>query len=161
MAAAWKLPVVFVLENNHYGVSTRIEESTAIDDLSLRAQGYGMPGVRVDGFDVLAVYQAMTEAVARARRGDGPTLLVTESYRIEGHYSGEPEVYRTRAEVEEWRKKDPIPRFRAYLLENGVATEAELTVIEEGMKQELVEAVQFAKDSPMPDPATAMDYIYA
>ena len=103
----------------------------------------------------------MTEAVARARRGDGPTLLVTESYRIEGHYSGEPEVYRTRAEVEEWRKKDPIPRFRAYLLENGVATEAELTAIEQAMKQEMVEAVQFAKDSPMPDPATAMDYIYA
>ena len=161
MAAAWKLPVVFVLENNHFGVSTRIEESTAVEDLSLRALGYGMPGVRVDGFDVLAVYQAMTEAVARARRGDGPTLLVTESYRIEGHYSGEPEVYRTRAEVEEWRKKDPIPRFRAYLLDNGVATEAELAAIEQAMKQELVEAVQFAKDSPMPDPATAMDYIYA
>jgi TPP-dependent pyruvate/acetoin dehydrogenase alpha subunit len=161
MAAAWKLPVVFVLENNHFGVSTRIEESTAVEDLSLRALGYGMPGVRVDGFDVLAVYQAMTEAVARARRGDGPTLLVTESYRIEGHYSGEPEVYRTRAEVEEWRKKDPIPRFRAYLLDNGVATEAELSAIEQAMKQELVEAVQFAKDSPMPDPATAMDYIYA
>ncbi len=71
-----------------------------------------MPGVRVDGFDVLAVYQAAAEAVARARRGEGPTLLVTETYRIEGHYAGEPEVYRTRAEVEQWRKKDPIPRFR-------------------------------------------------
>jgi TPP-dependent pyruvate/acetoin dehydrogenase alpha subunit len=161
MASIWKLPVVFVLENNHYGVSTRIEESVAITDLSIRAQSYGMPGVRVDGFDVLAVYQAATEAVARARRGDGPTLLVTESYRIEGHYSGEPEVYRTRAEVEEWRKKDPIPRFRAYLLDNGIATEAELIAMEQAMKQELVDAVQFAKDSPVPDPATAMDYIYA
>ena len=95
MAAVWKLPVVFVLENNHYGVSTRIED---IDRQSRTSPsvppGYGMPGVRVDGFDVLAVYEAATEAVARAAPGEGPTLLVTESYRIEGHYAGEPEVYR-------------------------------------------------------------------
>jgi pyruvate dehydrogenase E1 component alpha subunit len=106
------------------------------------------------------VYSAATEAVARARRGDGPTLLVTESYRFEGHYSGEPEVYRTRAEVEEWRKKDPIPRFRHWLTENGRATDADLSAIEAAMKQEIVDAVQFARDSPQPDPATAMDYIY-
>lgn len=160
MAAAWKLPIVLALENNHYGVSTRIEESTAVKDLSLRAQGYGMPGVRVDGFDVLAVYQAASEAVARARRGEGPTLLVTEAYRLEGHYSGEPEVYRTRAEVEEWRKKDSIPRFRQWLLATGGATEAEVSEIEAAMKQEMVDAVEFAKNSPQPDPATAMDYIY-
>jgi acetoin:2,6-dichlorophenolindophenol oxidoreductase subunit alpha len=161
LAAIWALPVIFVLENNHYGVSTRIEESVAIEDLSIRARSYGMPGVRVDGFDVLAVHQAATEAVARARRGEGPTLLVTESYRLEGHYSGEPEVYRTRAEVEEWRKKDPIPRFRACLLDRGLATDMELDAIERAMKQELAASVQFAKESPMPDPATAMDYIYA
>jgi TPP-dependent pyruvate/acetoin dehydrogenase alpha subunit len=161
MAALWKLPVVFVLENNHYAVSTRIDESSAVRDLSLRAQGYGMPGVRLDGFDVLAVYRAAAEAVARARRGEGPTLLVTEAYRYEGHYAGEPEVYRSRAEVEEWRKKDPIPRFREWLLKNGRATEAELREIDATMKQELVAAVRFAKESPQPDPATAMDYIYA
>jgi len=161
MAALWKLPVVFVLENNHYAVSTRIEESSAVTDLSLRAQGYGMPGVRLDGFDVLAVYRAAAEAVGRARRGEGPTLLVTEAYRYEGHYAGEPEVYRSRAEVEEWRKKDPIPRFREWLLKNGRATEAELREIDATMKQELVAAVRFAKESPQPDPATAMDYIYA
>jgi pyruvate dehydrogenase E1 component alpha subunit len=161
MAAVWKLPVVFVLENNHYGVSTRIEEAVAITDLSQRALAYGMPGVRVDGFDVLAVYAAAEEAVARARRGEGPTLLVTESYRFEGHYSGEPEVYRSRAEVEEWRKNDPVLRFRHYLLSSGCAAEAELSGIEQAMKQEIVDAVQFAKDSPMPDPATALDYIYA
>ncbi len=161
MAGLWKLPVVFVLENNHYGVSTRIEESSAVTDLSLRAQGYGMPGVRVDGFDVLAVYRAAAEAVARARRGEGPTLLVTESYRLEGHYSGEPEVYRSRAEVEEWRKQDPIPRFRHWLGKHGRATEAELGEIELAMKQEIVDAVRFAKDSKPPEPATAMDYIYA
>ena len=161
MASIWDLPVVFVLENNQYGVSTRITDSCKIKDLSLRAQSYGIPGVRVDGFDVLAVYQAAKEAVERARRGEGPTLLVTESYRFEGHYAGEPEVYRDRAEVQEWRKKDPIPRFRRYLLENGVASESEVAAIEAEVKQEIADAVKFAQESPQPDPATAMDYIYA
>lgn len=161
MASIWDLPVVFALENNHYGVSTNIEYSTNIDDLSIRAQSYGIPGVRVDGFDVVAVYEAAVEAVERARRGDGPTLLVTEAYRFEGHYAGEPEVYRDRAEVEEWRKKDPIPRFRKYLIENEKASQAELDAIDAEIKQEMVEAVKFAQESPQPDPATAMDYIYA
>lgn len=161
MASIWDLPVVFVLENNQYGVSTRITYSCKIKDLSLRAQSYGIPGVCVDGFDVLAVYQAAKEAVERARRGEGPTLLVTESYRFEGHYAGEPEVYRDRAEVQEWRKKDPIPRFRNYLLEQGIASEDELAAIEAEIKQEIADAVKFAQESPQPDPATAMDYIYA
>jgi TPP-dependent pyruvate/acetoin dehydrogenase alpha subunit len=161
MAAIWNLPVVFALENNHYGVSTNIKNSTRIEDLSLRAQGYGVPGVRVDGFDVIAVYQAAVEAVARARRGEGPTLLVTESYRFEGHYAGEPEVYRERSEVAEWRTKDPIPRFRKYLVENEKASPAELDAIDAEIKQEMADAVKFAQESPAPDPATALDYIYA
>jgi len=161
MASIWDLPVVFVLENNQYGVSTYYRSIIKVDDLSLRATSYGVPGVRVDGFDVIAVYQAAVEAVARARSGAGPTLIVTESYRLEGHYAGEPEVYRSRAEVEEYRKKDPLPRFRSYLVDNGHAAPAEVDEIEEEIKQELVEAVQFAKDSPAPDPATAMEYIYA
>ncbi|GAB4538962.1 MAG: pyruvate dehydrogenase (acetyl-transferring) E1 component subunit alpha [Anaerolineae bacterium] len=161
MASIWDLPVVFVLENNHYGVSTNIAYSTNIEDLSIRAQSYGIPGVRVDGFDVIAVYEAASEAVERARRGEGPTLLVTEAYRFEGHYAGEPEVYRERSEVEEWRKKDPIPRFRKYLLEIGEASQAELDDIDAAIKQEMIDAVQFARQSPQPDPATALDYIYA
>ena len=161
MAAIWNLPVVFALENNKYAVSTRVDQVIKISDLSTRAQSYGMPGVRVDGFNVLAVYEAACEAVARARRGDGPTLLVTECYRIEGHYAGEPEVYRSRSEVDEQRKNDPIPRFYHYLVEHSVATGLELDNIGEAVRQEMVEAIQFAKDSPAPDPATAMDYIYA
>jgi TPP-dependent pyruvate/acetoin dehydrogenase alpha subunit len=161
MASIWNLPVVFALENNHYGVSTNIEYSTNVDDLSIRAQSYGIPGVRVDGFDVVAVYEAAVAAVERARRGEGPTLLVTESYRFEGHYAGEPEVYRERSEVAEWRKNDPIPRFRKQLIENGSASEAELDAIDAEIKQEMVEAEKFAQESPQPDPATAMDYIYA
>ena len=161
MASIWNLPVVFALENNHYGVSTNIEYATNVDDLSIRAQSYGIPGVRVDGFDVVAVYEAAVAAVERARRGEGPTLLVTESYRFEGHYAGEPEVYRERSEVAEWRKNDPIPRFRKPLIENGSASDAELDAIDAEIKQEMVEAVKFAQESPQPDPATAMDYIYA
>jgi pyruvate dehydrogenase E1 component alpha subunit len=161
MASIWNLPVLFVLENNHWAVSTRVDTVTKVKDLSIRAQSYDMPGVSVDGFNVLSVYEAAIQAVARARRGEGPTLLVTESYRFEGHYAYEPEVYRTRAEVEEHRKLDPIPRFHKYLLENGKASSAELDAIAAEVKQEIVDAVQFAKSSSPPDPATAMDYIYA
>ncbi|MBE0696711.1 MAG: pyruvate dehydrogenase (acetyl-transferring) E1 component subunit alpha, partial [Anaerolineaceae bacterium] len=161
MAAIWDLPVVFVLENNHYGVSTNIKDAIKIEDLSLRATGYGIPGVRVDGFDVLAVYQAAMEAVNRARRGDGPTLLVTESYRLEGHYAGEPEVYRSRSEVEEYRQKEPIGRFSRYLIENGLATPDQIGAVDAEIRKEIAGAIEFAKDSPVPDPATAMDYIYA
>jgi TPP-dependent pyruvate/acetoin dehydrogenase alpha subunit len=161
MAAAWNLPVVFALENNHYGVSTRIEDTVKVQDLSLRAQGYGIPGVRVDGFDVLAVHDAATEAVARARSGDGPTLLVTETYRFDGHYAGEPEVYRERAEVESWRKSDPIPRFRTWLEGEGGIDAADLDAVVAEVRQEIDEGIAFAKASPEPDPATAMDYIYA
>lgn len=161
LASVWKLPVVFVLEDNKYGVSTHIRDATNIDDLSIRAHSYGIPGVKVDGFDVVAVYEAAAEAVARARAGDGPTLLVTEAYRFEGHYAGEPEVYRERDEVAEQRERDPLPRFRRVLVEGGVASSAELDDIDAGVRDEIAAAIKFAKDSPEPDPSTAMDYIYA
>ena len=161
MASVWRLPFVLVVENNQYAVSTRIRDAVAVEDLSARAQSYGIPGVRVDGFDVLAVYEAMLEAVARARRGEGPTLLVAECYRFEGHYAGEPEVYRDRAEVQEYLTKDPIPCFRDYLLGEGVATRAEIASLEAEVREHIADAVRFAKESPEPDPATALDYNYA
>jgi pyruvate dehydrogenase E1 component alpha subunit len=161
MASIWDLPIVFVLENNQYGVSTNIRYSTNIDDLSIRAQSYGIPGVRVDGFDVLAVYAEAVKAVGRARRGEGPTLLVTESYRLEGHYAGEPEVYREREEVQEYWKKDPIPRFREEIISRKIAMKDELEAIDEEIKKEMVDAVTFAMESSEPDPETSMDYIYA
>jgi TPP-dependent pyruvate/acetoin dehydrogenase alpha subunit len=161
MASIWDLPIVFVLENNHYGVSTNIGSTTRVKDLSVRAVSYGIPGVSVDGFDVLAVYRAAVQAAERARAGKGPTLLVTESYRFEGHYAGEPEVYRERSEVEEYRKKDPIPRFRKHLKSEEKVREEEIETIESEIREEIAEAVRFARESPEPDPATAMDFIYA
>ena len=161
MAAIWSLPVIFVLENNHYAVSTNVDEVIKVKDLSERAHGYGIPGVRVDGFDVLAVYAAAQEAVARARRGDGPTLLVTECYRLEGHYAGEPEVYRSRDEVKEYWKREPLARFRNDTTAAALLTTAELDAIDAEVKQEIADAVEFARNSPVPDPATAMEYIYA
>jgi TPP-dependent pyruvate/acetoin dehydrogenase alpha subunit len=161
MASVWDLPVVFVLENNQYGVSTNIKDTVRIEDLSIRAQSYGIPGVRVDGFDVIAVYDAAVEAVERARRGEGPTLLVTESYRLDGHYAGEPQVYRTKEEVAEYWKKDPIPRFKKHLMSNKIATGDDIDTIEKEIKEEMAEAVKFAKESPQPDSNTAFDYIYA
>lgn len=161
MAAIWDLPVIFVLENNHYAVSTNVDDVIKVKDLAQRAVGYGIPGVRVDGFDALAVYEAATAAVARARRGEGPTLLVTECYRLEGHYAGEPEVYRSRDEVKEYWQREPLARFRRDTTAAGLVTDAELDAIEAEVKQEILAAVEFAKASPAPDPATAMEYIYA
>jgi len=161
MAAIWNLPVVFVVENNQFAVSTRIREAVKIEDLSIRARSYGIPGARVNGFDVLAVYEAAVEAVERARRGEGPTLLVTESYRFEGHYAGEPEVYRDRAEVQEWCKQDPICLFRNHLVEQEEFSQDEVAAIDVEVKRDIAAALKYAKESPDPEFSTAMDFIYA
>lgn len=160
MASIWRLPVIFMCENNQYAVSTNVRYSLNIENVSERAASYGIPGVSVDGNDVLAVYEVVTEAVARARRGEGPTLVETKTYRIEGHYAGEPQVYRDRAEVEEYRKQDPIKRFRDYLFREKVVAKEDLDAIDAGVKAEIKEAIRFALESPMPEPETAMDYIY-
>jgi len=161
MASIWDLPVLFILENNRYAVSTQIERSAKITDLSVRASSYGIPGVRVDGNDVLAVYQAASSAIERARRGEGPTLLVTETYRIEGHYAGEPQVYRDRSEVDAWRQKDPITRFRQHLVEESGISKQEIEAIDADSLVQIEKAVEFALESPEPDASTAMCYIYA
>jgi pyruvate dehydrogenase E1 component alpha subunit len=115
----------------------------------------------VDGFDVEAVYEAAVQAVEHARSGKGPVLLVTEAYRFEGHYAGEPEVYRSREEVRAFRQQDPLQYFSKTLQNRGQASEAELQSIDKEVEQEIAAAVEFAKHSPQPDPGTAMDYIYA
>lgn len=152
MAAIWDLPVIYVCENNFYGASTHVSRVMRVKHIADRASAYGMPGVVVDGMDVLAVYHAVQEAVARARKDFGPTLLECETYRYVGHSRTDPAQYRTKEELEEWQTKDPIPRLKKWILENGFADVGEIEKVEQAVKQELEEAVEFARKSPHPLP---------
>jgi len=161
LAALWKLPVVFVCENNQFGMTTPLAQASAQPDLAKRAIGYNISGITVDGMDVRAVRQAMSEAAELARSGGGPTLLVLDTYRYEGHYIGDPLVYRTKEETEAWKTKDAIKHERDYLLANGLATEAELAQIQADVDRELEAAVEFALNSPNPDPSELLTDVYA
>jgi pyruvate dehydrogenase E1 component alpha subunit len=161
MAAAWKLPVIYLCENNQYAMSANIYQMTGLEDLSVRAQAFGFPGVTVDGMNVLAVYETVAAAVARARRGEGPSLVVARTYRLRGHNVGDTERYRTRDEVSRWQANDPIPAFRRILIERGVLTEASAAALEAEVQQALAEAEQFARESPDPALDTLMEDVYA
>jgi len=160
LASLWKLPMIFVCENNGYGISVPAWQSTSVEDISVRGKGYNTPGVTVDGNDVLAIDEAFTTALARAKAGEGPSLIECKTYRWMGHWIGDPQLYRTREEVEEWKKKDPIPRFRKVLLEQGLATAEELDAIEADTKAEADAAAEFAINSPEPDPAGVLEDVY-
>ena len=162
MASIWSLPVLFVCQNNGYAESTPQTYHQRVCDVATRAQAYNMPGRCVDGNDVLAVYDAVSEAVARGRKGEGPTLIECKTYRHLGHFVGEPgTIYRPKEEVEDWKKnRDPIKLFRAKLLSMGTHTEAELDGIDEKMEKEIEEAVVFARNSPEPAPEEALEDIY-
>ena len=161
LASIWKLPVVYVIENNQYAESTSISYAANIANLTDRAAAYGIPGKPVDGNDVLAVYEAVGEAVARARKGEGPTIIECKTYRWRGHFEGDMQTYKPKEEVEEWMKKEPIPRFRKKLIETGVLTEKEAGEINQGMLEEMDEAVKFAKESPFPAPEETLEGVYA
>ncbi len=161
LAAIWNLPVVYVIENNMYAESTPLSAVCKLANLSDRAKAYGIPGKTVDGNDVLAVYKAVREAVTRARKGQGPTLIECKTYRHRGHFEGDPQTYKTKEEVEEWRKKDPFPRFRKQLIEMGVLTKEDADKIAQEMKREIEKAVQFAEESPLPAPEEALEDVYA
>jgi len=162
LAAVWNLPVIFFCHNNQYAETTPQWVHQKIKDIAVRAQAYGIPGVVVDGMDVLAVYETTRAAVERARSGQGPTLIESKTYRFMGHFVGDPGVgiYRTREEVEEWRKRDPIPGFRKVLIAAGVATEAELNRIDEDVAREVEEAIRFAEESPEPELEEALQDIF-
>jgi len=160
MASTWKLPVVYICENNEYAVSVPISRATNVPDLSIRAKAYGIPGRSIDGNDVIQVYETTTEAVDRARKGDGPTLIVCKTCRHRGHFEGEMEsfpAYRTEKEIEECKKRDPIPRFRRYLIEREKVDESELKRIEKEVKAKVEEAIKFAQESPKPRPESAAE----
>lgn len=161
MAAADKLPVIFVCENNLYGFSTAIGRVVANTELWQRAQGYGVPGSCVDGNDVLAVYAAAQEAVSRARNGLGPTLLECRTYRHRGHSRFEKPNYRSREEEAAWKTRDPIPAFAHVLVTAQIAEQEELDAIDQEVKQQMEDAVAFARQSPPPPGDLALDLTFA
>jgi pyruvate dehydrogenase E1 component alpha subunit len=162
LAAIWKLPVIFVCENNLYQISLPYSKQQLITSVAERGKAYGIPGVSVDGQDVLAVYEATREAVERARRGEGPTLIEARTYRFRGHFEGDPQIYRSKEEVEWWmNNKDPIKIFEKYLLERGIATREELDAIWKRVSNEVEEAVKFAEESPYPSPEELYDDVFA
>jgi pyruvate dehydrogenase E1 component alpha subunit len=161
LASIWKLPVIFICENNQYGISLHQSKHQRIADVADRAVAYGIPGVVVDGNDVMAVYEAVAEAVKRARAGEGPTLIEAKTYRWRGHFEGDPTVYRSEKEVEEWKQRCPIARFKKHLLEMGLASEADLAQIDAEVAEEVEAAVRFAEESPLPKPEEALEDVYA
>jgi pyruvate dehydrogenase E1 component alpha subunit len=161
IAGAFALPVVYICENNLYAVSTRQSKVRKVEDIADRAAGYGMPGLVIDGNDVIAVYEAVYEAVERARAGEGPTLVECKTYRWRAHFEGEVDTYRPPEEVEAWLKREPIAPYRKLLEEQGVLSEAEAQAIEASVIRELNEAVEFARVSPLPEPETALQGLWA
>ncbi|NIR87856.1 pyruvate dehydrogenase (acetyl-transferring) E1 component subunit alpha [Candidatus Bathyarchaeota archaeon] len=160
MAAIWNLPVLFVCENNLYAMGTRQSRVMAIENVADRAVAYGIPGIVVDGNDVMAVYEAAGEAVERARSGKGPTLMECKTYRHKGHSRFDPAAYRPKEEVGEWLKRDPIARFKARLLETKMLTNEEADKIEKEIVAAVEDAVKFALESPYPAPEEALKHVY-
>ena len=158
VSSLWKLPVVFVCENNLYGISVSVKKSTSVGDIAVRAQGYNMPGVVVDGMDVLAVYKAAKEAVERARRGEGPSLLECKTYRFLGHSRGDPPYgpYRTKEEVDSWKKRDP----RLLLIQQGELSPEEVERIDKEVAEALEGAIRYAEASPQPEIKVALEDVY-
>ncbi|MGI5922274.1 MAG: thiamine pyrophosphate-dependent dehydrogenase E1 component subunit alpha [Syntrophomonadaceae bacterium] len=160
VSALWKLPIVWICENNGFGLSNPVEKHLCTDNVSDRASGYGIPGVTVDGNDVLAVYEATLEAVNRARRGDGPSLLEFKTWRWHGHFEGDPSIYKNPKDQEEWLKKDPIARFGDMLIKQGYATQADLDNMKAIAEAKIDEAVKFAEESPWPDVSELCTDVY-
>jgi pyruvate dehydrogenase E1 component alpha subunit len=161
MSSIWSLPVVYVCENNQYAMSMSVKKGMAVGQISTRATAYKIPGVSVDGNDLFAVYSAVRDAVARARSGEGPTLVECVTYRWRGHSKSDRQRYRTREEVKEWQARDPIERLRSRMLEAGLASQAELDGLADEARQAVEDSVAFAEAAAEPDPETLMDGVYA
>lgn len=161
MASVWKLPVVFICDNNQYGMSAAIDKVTNIDRLSIRAVSYGIPGVTVDGNDVLAVYQAVEAGIRRARAGEGPSFIENRTYRWRGHSKSDRNLYRTPEEIEEWKQRCPIERFKRVLIEANVMTADETEAIDRQAKATIDRAAEEAIIMPEPSPENMEDEVYA
>ena len=161
MAALWKLPILYVVENNKWAIGMSHERATSQTEIYKKASVFGMAGVEVDGMDVLAVRAVATEAVARARAGEGPTLIEALTYRFRGHSLADPDEMRAKAEKEFWFARDPIKKFAAYLTEQNLATQEELKAIDHKIQQTIDEAVKFAESSPEPDSSELYRFVFA
>jgi len=161
MASIWKLPVIFCVENNQFASTTRTSYACSVEDIATRAAGYNMPGVSVDANDILAVRKATTKAVARARKGEGPTLLENKTYRIRGHFEGDPQKYRNDEEIASWKDKlDPINRFAKVLNQKKILNKKKMQQIWDEVAAKLQAAVAFAEKSPFPEPEEALDDLF-
>ncbi len=160
LAMLYKTPVIFVIENNGYAMGTAVKRSSNVDDLSTLGESYDMPSFAVDGMNVEAVHEAVAEAAERARKGDGPTLLEMRTYRYKGHSMSDPQKYRTKEEVEEYKQRDPIEQVLSTIKENKILTEEEIEKIIAKVKKQVTEAVKFAEESPWPDGADAFKDVY-
>ncbi len=161
LASLWSLPVVFICENNRFGMTVAASRSTSVKDIAVRAGSYAMPGKIVDGMDVLKVYETVLEAVERARKGDGPTLVEAKTYRFEGHWLGDPIRYRTKEEVDEWKKKDPISNFKNHLISQGVCKEEDVRSLEGSVLKAIQKAEKFALESPEPELIESVTDVYS
>lgn len=161
LAALWTLPVVFVCEDNAWAISVAKEKATAIANNSDRAAAYGIPGVLIPDNDPVAVYEAAGEAVARARRGEGPTLIEVKTDRLLGHFEGDPQVYRTKEELDQLKERDAIRRLERRLAESGALTEADAKKAWDEAQAEVDEAIEFARSSPYPTPESALEHVFA
>jgi TPP-dependent pyruvate/acetoin dehydrogenase alpha subunit len=161
MASAWKLPLICYCENNIFAESTNIYNSTNLVNITDRAVAFNIPGITVDGNDVLAVYEVVGEAVARARKGEGPTFIEGKTCRHRGHFEGDTHLYRDQKDKDECKKRDPIPRFKKKLIEMGIFTEADAEKIHKAVVAEVDEAEKFAVESPFPDTSEVLTDVYA
>jgi pyruvate dehydrogenase E1 component alpha subunit len=154
--------VVFVVENNRYGISVALERVTKVPDIAVRAKAYGIDGVTIDGNDVLKVYETVKEAVEAAREGRGPTLIECKTYRFKGHHVGDPATqYRTRTEEEFWKERCPLMCFKDYLIKNKGVDKKGINSLENMINDEIQAAIEFAKNSPYPDAAEAFEDVYS
>jgi len=160
MAMTWKIPVIFVVENNGYAMGTSASRTSNVRELYTLAEAYDMPSEPVDAMDVEMVHEAVSRAAERARAGEGPTFLEFKTYRYRGHSMSDPQKYRTKEEVAEWKDRDPIELIKDRILTHGIATQEELDAIDERIKQQVAESVQFAEESPWPKPEEAFEDVY-
>ena len=160
LSKVWELPVLWVCENNQYGMGTAVGRASAVPEIRQKAEGYGIPNSRIDGMNVLTVRQAAQEAIEKVRQGNGPYFLEIVTYRFRGHSMGDPERYREPEEIKKWQENDPIGIFHRYLTENNIVSEDELHEVEHKVEEEVQEAIQFAENSPEPPLDELFDNVY-